>query len=187
MMLNRPTWILHQVGKFVDGENAAVGARQQAVVHRQLVRDILSAARCLDRVDVADHVGDGHVRGRQLFYIPLVAAKPGDRRGVAALGEEIAAAAADRLIRIVVDFTALDVRHPLVEQCGEHTNEPCLGLPAQPKKDKVVTRQNGVDDLGDDGIVVAENARKQGLASLYFTDQVVTEFVLDGSVGDFGF
>ncbi len=27
-----------QVGQFIDGEDAAVGARQQAVVHRQLMR-----------------------------------------------------------------------------------------------------------------------------------------------------
>ena len=33
-----------QVGQFIDGENAAVGARQQAVVDRQLVGNVLTRA-----------------------------------------------------------------------------------------------------------------------------------------------
>jgi hypothetical protein len=36
-----------QVGQFVDGEDAAVGARQQAVVHGQLVADVLPARAAL--------------------------------------------------------------------------------------------------------------------------------------------
>ena len=36
-----------QIGQFVDGEDAAVGARQQAVVNGQLVRDILAARAAL--------------------------------------------------------------------------------------------------------------------------------------------
>ena len=36
--------LARQVGQLVDGEDAAIGARQQAVVDRQLVGDIL--ARC---------------------------------------------------------------------------------------------------------------------------------------------
>jgi hypothetical protein len=67
-----------QVGQFVDGEDAAVGARQQSVMHGQFVGDVLPAARRLDRVDIADHVGDGHVRRGQLFHVTVVAAQPGD-------------------------------------------------------------------------------------------------------------
>ena len=71
-----------QVGQLVDGEDAAVGARQQAVVHGQLVGNILPAARRLDGVDIADHVGDGHVGRGQLFHVAMVAGEPGDGRGV---------------------------------------------------------------------------------------------------------
>ena len=60
-----------EIGQLVDGEDAAVGARQQAVVHRQLVGELQAGARRLDRIDVADHVGDRHVRRRQLLDVAL--------------------------------------------------------------------------------------------------------------------
>ena len=50
-----------EVGQFVDGEDAAIGARQQAVVHGELVAKVAAAAGGLDGIDVADDVGDGHV------------------------------------------------------------------------------------------------------------------------------
>ena len=62
-----------QVGQFVDGEDAAVGARQQAVVDGQLVGNIVAAARRLDGIDIADHVGDGHVGRGQLFHVAVLA------------------------------------------------------------------------------------------------------------------
>ena len=63
-----------QVGQFVDGEDAAIGARQQAVVDGELVGDVLPAARRLDGVDVADHVGDGDVGRGELLHVAVVAA-----------------------------------------------------------------------------------------------------------------
>ena len=95
-----------EVGQLVDGEDAAVGARQQAVVHRQLVADLAAAARRLDRIDVADHVGDGHVRRRQLLDVALVAVPPGDRQIVAGLGDAGLAVGRQRRQRIVVDLGA---------------------------------------------------------------------------------
>ena len=38
-----------EIGQFVDGEDAAVGARQQSIVDGQFVGDVLSAAGRLDR------------------------------------------------------------------------------------------------------------------------------------------
>ena len=72
--------LARQIGQFVDGENPAIGARQQAVVDRQFVGDIVPAARRLDRIDVADHVGDGHVRRGQLLHVALLRMQPRDRR-----------------------------------------------------------------------------------------------------------
>ena len=51
-----------EVGKLVDGEDAAVGARQQTVVHGQLGAEVLVRASRLDGVDVADEIGHGDVR-----------------------------------------------------------------------------------------------------------------------------
>ena len=72
-----------EVGQLVDREDAAVRPRQQPVVHRQLVAELEPAPRRLDRIDVADHVGDGHVRRRELFDVALVAVtatRSADRR-----------------------------------------------------------------------------------------------------------
>ena len=170
-----------QVGQFVDGEDAAIGARQQAVVDRQLVGDVLAAARRLDRIDVADHVGDGDVGRGELLDVALVAVQPGDGRLVAVLGDQFAAAPADRAVRIVVDLAARDVRGKLVEQRGQHADEARLGLAAQAQQNEIVARQNRVDDLRDDRVVVSHDAGKQRLAPLNLADQIAAEFVLDGS------
>ena len=69
-----------EVRQLVDGEDAAVGPRQQPVVHRQLAGELQARLRRLDRIDVADHVGDRDVWRRQLFHVPRVARQPGDRR-----------------------------------------------------------------------------------------------------------
>ena len=50
-----------QVGQLIDGEDASIGSRQQSVVDRQLVGDVLPFACRFDGIDIADHVGDGDV------------------------------------------------------------------------------------------------------------------------------
>ena len=52
-----------EVGDFVDSEDAAVGAREEAVVHGELGAEVLVGAGGLDGVDVADEVGYGDVGG----------------------------------------------------------------------------------------------------------------------------
>jgi hypothetical protein len=61
-----------EVGELVDGEDAAVGAGQQAVVHGELGAEFLAGARGLDGVDVADEVGYRHVGGGELFDVAVV-------------------------------------------------------------------------------------------------------------------
>ena len=53
---------------------------------------------------------------------------------------------------------------PLVEQRRQRAQDAGLRLAAQPEKNEVVARQDGVDDLGTDGVVVADDAGKQRLA-----------------------
>ena len=173
-----------QVGQFVDGEDAAIGARQQAVVHRQLVGNVLPAARRLDGIDIADHVGDGDVRRGQLFHVAMLAVEPGDGRFVARFRNQVAAAPADRTVRVVVNLAALDVGRDLVEQRGQHADEARLGLPAQSQQNEIVARKNGVDHLRHHGILESQNAREKILAALQFADQIIAKFVLDGSAGE---
>jgi hypothetical protein len=77
-----------QVGQLVDREDAAVGARQQPEVDRELVGQDVAPARRLDRVDVADHVGDGDVGRGELLDVALLAPDPRDGRVVAVLLHE---------------------------------------------------------------------------------------------------
>ena len=173
-----------QVRQLVDGEDAAVGARQQAVVHRQIVGELQAAPRRLDRIDVADHVGDRHVRRRQLFHQPPRARQPGHRQAVAFLAGAGAAGGAERCVRIVVDLAAGHHRQLVVEQVGQRAQDTCLRLPAQSEDDQVVPREDGVPDLRDDRIVVADDAGKQRLAAAQLVDQVVAEFLPDGAPRD---
>ena len=76
-----------EIGEFVDGENAAIGAGQQAVVDAEFVGDVLARAGGFDGIDVTDHVGDGDVGGGEFFDIAVVAAQPGDGSIVTVFGE----------------------------------------------------------------------------------------------------
>src|SRR4029079_19120946 len=61
-----------EVGQLVEGEDAAVRAGQQPVVHRQLAGQVVPATRGPDGVHVADDVGDRHVGGGQLLDVAVV-------------------------------------------------------------------------------------------------------------------
>ena len=67
-----------EIGQFVDREDAAIRARQQTVMNRQLVAQQVSALGGLDRIDVADDVGDRHVGRRELLDKTCVAIDPID-------------------------------------------------------------------------------------------------------------
>ena len=170
-----------EVRQLVDGEHAAVGPRQQAVVHRQLVGELQPGSRRLDRVEIADQVGDRDVRRRQLLDVAAVAIEPRDRQVVALGLHPGAARGADRAERIVVDLAARNDRDLGVEQIGERPQDPALRLAAQAEQDEVVPRQNRVHDLRHDGVVVADDARKDRLAAAQALDQVVADFVLDAA------
>ena len=85
---------LGEVGQLVDAEDAAIGARHQAVVDGQLVGEVAPLGD-LDRVHLADQVGDGDVRRGQLLAVAPVARDPVDRRVVALLGDARLARLAD--------------------------------------------------------------------------------------------
>ena len=142
--------LAREIGQLVDGEEPAVGARQQAEVHRQLAGQLQPAVRGLDRVDVADHVGDGDVRRCQLLDVARLARQPADAHRVAVGGHLLAAVRRQRRQRVVVDLAARDDGDHLVEQRGQRAQDAGLGLAAQPEQDEIVPRQDGVDDLRDD-------------------------------------
>ena len=120
--------LARQVGKLVDREHAPIRPRQQTEVHRQLARELEAVLRRLDRIDVADHVGDRHVGRGQLLDEPRFTREPRDRCRVALARHPLAAGRADRRERIVVDLAARDHRDRVVEQVGQAAQDPALRL-----------------------------------------------------------
>jgi hypothetical protein len=70
--------------------------------------------------------------------------------------------------RIVVNFRTGDDRDALVEQIGEQTNDAALCLAAQAEQDDVVPRQDRIDQLRNDRVVVADDAGKEFFAARSF-------------------
>ena len=153
---------LGQVGQFVDGEDAAVGARHQAVVQRQLVGQVPALGH-LDRVDLADEVGDRRVRRGQLLAVANAAMRPGNRGVVAVLGNQIERMAGHGVVGVVEDLRALDVGHPLVEQVHQRADHAGLGLAPLSQEHHVVAGQHGVLELGQHGVLVAQHSFEQRL------------------------
>src|SRR5438132_4665533 len=113
-----------------------------------------------DGIDVADQVSNGDVRRGKFLYVTFFRREICDPSGFAALRDQIVAAAADRSIRVVVNFAPGNVRHARVEQRSESAKDAAFGLAAQSEKNEIVSRKNGIHDLGDDGVIVTDDARK---------------------------
>ena len=152
---------LGQVGQLVDRHDPAVGPRNQPVVEGQHVGQVAALGH-LDRIDLADQVGDRDVRGRQLLGVSPVARAASDRGCVTLLAATIARAGrADRLERVVVELTSFDDRQPRVQQLDEHPGHPRLRLPSFPEKDEVVPGQDRVLDGRDDRILEPDDPWQQ--------------------------
>src|SRR5580658_520163 len=136
-----------QVRQLVDAEDAAIGARQQAVMNRQLVGKIAAAARGFDRIHIANHVRDGDVRCGKFFHVAMFARQPSDGSGVALSGNAFAAGAANRCGGVVMNFAAFNHRDVRVHESHQAAQDARLRLPAQSEQNKMMARENGVDDL----------------------------------------
>jgi hypothetical protein len=84
-----------QIGQLIDREDAAMGARQQSVVHRPHVAEFEAGFGGLDGIDVANQVGDGHVGCGQFLDVAVLAIEPRDGDGIAVAGDPLLAGAAD--------------------------------------------------------------------------------------------
>ena len=155
-------------------------------MHRQLVAQQMATAGRLDGIEIADQVGDGDVGRGQLLDESGVARKPPDRRRVAPLLDQLAGVLRDRGKGIVVDLAAGDDRNRGVEESDQVAKDSALGLPAEAEENEVLLGEEGVDDLGDDGIVVPSNPRKERLASPQRREQVGPDLLPYRSVAPLG-
>ena len=87
---------LGEIRQLVQDEDAAVRPREQAVVDRQLVGEV-PALGDLDRIHLADQVGDRDVGRGELLPVPALPGQPLDGGAVAQLGDERAPGLADGL------------------------------------------------------------------------------------------
>jgi hypothetical protein len=150
-----------EVGDFVDGEDTAVSAGKEAVVHRQLAAEVLIAAGGFDGVDVADQIGYGDVGCGEFFYEAIIWCKPRYGRVFSEARDEVAAELGDGGVRIVTHLGAGDVGAGGVEEGGQRAKDARLGLAAEAEEDEVVLAEDGVDELGDDGVFVADDAGEE--------------------------
>ena len=138
---------LGEVGQLVDGEDAAVGAGHEAVVQRELVGEV-AALGDLDRVDLADEVGDRGV-GRGELLAEAVC-RGGPRRSACrrrARSTRRPGVGRHRGVGVVVDLGAGDDRQPLVEQADERADHAGLRLAPLAEEDHVVAGEEGVLEL----------------------------------------
>ena len=84
------------------------------------------------------------------------------------LGDESLAGRGDRLIRDPRGRAAgdVEVRDLVVEEADERPHQPALGLALFAEEEHVVPGEQGDVDLGDDGVLVADDAGKQLFAAL---------------------
>src|SRR5260370_8857989 len=161
-----------EIGQLIDGEDAAIGAREKAVMDGELVGEVASATGGANGIDIADNVGHGYVGGGKFFDEAILAGHRGDGGIVAFDGDSFAARAADRFQGIVVDFAAGDDGHFRIEKVDEAAENAALGLSAQAEKNEIVARKQGIDNLRDDGVFVAVNAGEERFALFDNPEQI---------------
>ena len=167
---------LGEVGQFVDGEDAAVRARNEAVMQRQFVRQVTPLGD-LDRVDFTNEVGDRRVGGRQLLTVPLGTVHPRNRRVVTHLCDKIARVTRHRVVGVVVDLAARNDWHPLIQEARERTNHAGLCLAALAEEHDVVARQQRILQLRHDRVLVTHDTCEQRFTGANLRNRIATHLV----------
>jgi len=149
-------------------------------VDRQLVGEV-PALRDLDRVDLADEIGDGDVGRRELLAVALIGREPDQLDGVTVVRDPVLAGGADRLERIVVDLASGDRGQHGVEQRDERARDTRLRLATLAEEDDVLAGEDRVLDLGHDGLLVADDPFEEGLLARERDHEIRTQLFLHGA------
>ena len=59
-----------------------------------------------------------------------------------------------------MDFAARKIRHVRIEKRRQSAQDAAFGLATQPEQNEIVARENGVDDLRNNRVIVADDAGK---------------------------
>ena len=147
-------------------------------MHRELVTEYVTATRGLDRIEIADDVGDGDVRRSELLDVPHVGLEPRDGRVVSGFLEEVLTVFGDRSERIVIYFAPGDDGERGIEECRQRAQDPRFCLTPQPEENEVVPAQERVDDLGHDRLFVADDAVEDGFAGRESSEKIRAKLIL---------
>src|SRR5579872_1271393 len=74
----------------------------------------------------------------------------------------------------------VNVGNRVVEEANERAHEPALGLALFAEEKQVVAGDEREIDFGNDGVIVADDAGEEVFAGLEHTEEIVTDFLLDG-------
>jgi len=80
---------------------------------------------------------------------------------------------------VLAQFSPADHRGPLVKQAGKRPQQPCFALPALTEQDKIVARDQRTLDLGQHGVVEAQDARPDLVTLGQRGQQVFPDFLFD--------
>ena len=169
---------LGEVGQLVYGEDAAVGPRHEAVVQRELVGEVAALGH-LDRVDLADEISHGGVRGGELLAVTVAAVDPGDRGVLARLRHQVPGHAGDGPVGIVVDLRTGHDRQPFVQKAHERADHAALCLPPFAEEDHVMTCDESMLEGRQDAVAVTEHVGNHGLSLRDPDEDVAADLLFD--------
>src|SRR5688572_10310852 len=165
-----------KVGQFINREDATVRARHETIVNRFLIGKITPFGH-FDRIDFTHQIGNGNIRGCQFFAVSGIAIDPLNRRVIAQLLKLFATGTANRMVRIVVDFTALNDWNAFIQQVHQAANDARLALTAFSEEDHMVSRQDGVFYFGNDRFIVAYNPRQNPFFGFEAMDEILAHLL----------
>src|SRR5437867_6360352 len=151
-------------------------------MHAEFAADGVSAFGGLDGIDIANDVRDRHIGRREFLNIPLFPAAISDGRAVAHLFDQVAALTANGREWIIVDLTSGDDRDGIVQKLDQTAQNAALRLTSQSKQDHVMPGEDGVYNLRNDAVVVADDAREDRGLRAQLAYQVGPHFLFDGSI-----
>jgi hypothetical protein len=173
---------LRQVRQLVQRHDPTVGPRDQPVVDGLRVAQP-PALRDPHRIDVADHVRHGRVRGRELLHVALAAVAPLDRQPVPLAGDALAGGIGDRGERVLAQLRTGHHGRPLVQQADQGAQQAGLALPALAQQHDVVAGDDRPLELGDDGRGEAVHSRPRVPSRRERIKQVVPQLLTQSAAG----
>ena len=171
-----------KIRQFVNGENSTIGARKQPIVHAQFAADGVSSLCSFDGIDIADDIGDGNVGRGELFDIAVLFRPVIDPSVVSHFFHQIPAPPADRTERIVVDLAPFDHRYNIVEKFDQSAKNAAFCLATQAQQDHVMTREDRVDNLRNNGLFISDNAGKYRSLCFELPNKIDPHLILDRSL-----